>query len=114
MIQSKNIGKLTEISSTNGYVHKIGTEIFFKKGVLPTSDTVDMYEEVTELPKYTEQEYKEKVRELIAERYTIEDEIALYRQKDRKLDEFLEYDSFCEECKIKVKEILNNGEESRT
>ena len=106
-MNTKNINNLIELSSDNGYIHKIGTDTYFKKGIIV--DSIDNYEEVSEMPKYNRQEYVEKVRELIKERYTIEDEIALYRQKDIKVNEFEEYNQYCEDCKIKAKEILSNG-----
>lgn len=105
-MKTRNIGNLIELSSENGYIHKIGTETYFKKGVIV--DSIDNYEEVAEMPKYTRQEYIDKVRELIKERYTIEDELALHRQRESKLAEFEEYSQFCEECKIRAKELLNN------
>lgn len=99
-------------STKDKFVHRIGTNTYFKKGIVLATDTVDNYEEVDEIPKYTSEEYKTKVRELIKEKYTIEDEIALYRQKDIKAVEFEEYYQFCEECKIKAKEELNNGKDN--
>lgn len=98
-----------EISTESGYIHKKGTDSYFKKGMMLPTDTIDMYEEVDEIPKYTHQEYVDKVRELIKERYTIEDEIALHRQKEVKPYEFDEYNDYCEECKLKAKELLSNG-----
>lgn len=95
-------------SDKEKYVHRVGTETYFKKGMVLPTDTEDNFEEVDEMPKYTRQQYVEKVRELIKEKYTIEDEIALYRQKDVKSGEFAEYNEYCEECKIRAKEILNN------
>lgn len=48
--------------------------------------------------------YEEKVVEYIRERYTIDDELAILRQRDRKTEEFAEYDAYCEECKQRAKE----------
>lgn len=106
-MNTKNIGNLIELSSDNGYIHKIGTDTYFKKGII--ADSVDNYEEVLEMPKYTRQEYVEKVRELVKEQYSIEDEIAILRQRDVKPEEYTEYNIFVEDCKIKAKSILNNG-----
>lgn len=49
--------------------------------------------------------YEERVEQLIRERYSISDELAILRQRDTKQDEFDEYFAFCEECKSKAKEI---------
>lgn len=102
------INKNQVYSSEGKYIHRIGTETYFKRGTVLKSDTVDNFEEIEELPKYTRQEYINKVRELIKEKYTIEDELAFHRQRDVKQDEFEEYNSFCESCKVKAKEILSN------
>lgn len=47
--------------------------------------------------------YKQKVACLISEKYSLEDEIAIIRQRDTKPEEFAEYNKFCEECKTIVK-----------
>ena len=48
--------------------------------------------------------YEEKVVELIRERYTIDDEIAILRQKDIKQDEYQEWYDYCEQCKQQAKD----------
>lgn len=50
--------------------------------------------------------YIEKVVALIRERYTINDELAILRQRDTKPQEFAEYNAFVEECKRKAKDVL--------
>lgn len=49
--------------------------------------------------------YEEKVEQLIREKYTISDELAIQRQRDTKPSEFSEYFAYCEECKLKAKEL---------
>lgn len=44
---------------------------------------------------------------LIRKRYTQNDEFAILRQKDRKPDEYAEYDSYCEQCKTQAKTLFN-------
>ena len=41
--------------------------------------------------------------ELIRERYSIDDEIAILRQKDTKQDEYQAWYDFCESCKVQAK-----------
>ena len=48
--------------------------------------------------------YEEKVVQAIRERYSIDDEFAILRQREEKPQEFAEYYAFCEECKQKAKE----------
>ncbi len=47
--------------------------------------------------------YEEKVVELIREKYSIDDEIALLRQKESKPEEYQAWYDFCEECKMGAK-----------
>lgn len=48
--------------------------------------------------------YEELVVQKIRERYTIDDELAILRQRDVKQDEFAEYNDFCEQCKAEARE----------
>lgn len=50
--------------------------------------------------------YEERVVELIRQRYTIDDELAILRQRDSKPEEFAEYNDYCEDCKIQAKQEL--------
>lgn len=43
--------------------------------------------------------YQLRVGELVRSRYSINDEMALLRQRDEKVEEFAEYNAFAEECK---------------
>lgn len=52
--------------------------------------------------------YKERIVELLRERYSTDDEMAILRQRDRKPDEFAEYDAYAEECKIRAREEVYN------
>ena len=57
------------------------------------------------VPEY-EPSYEEKIVSLIREKYTIDDELAILRQRDTKKAEFEEYFEFCEQCKL----IAKNGQ----
>ena len=48
--------------------------------------------------------YEERVVELIRERYSVDDEIAILRQKDTKQEEYQEWYDYCEACKAQAKE----------
>ena len=48
--------------------------------------------------------YKERVVELIRERYSIDDELAALRQRDTKPDQFAEYNAYVEDCKAQARE----------
>lgn len=51
--------------------------------------------------------YPALVQDLINEKYSIFDELAILRQRSVKKAEFNEYNAYCEECKAKAKELLN-------
>lgn len=46
-----------------------------------------------------ETQYKERIIELIREKYSGDDEFAILRQRDTKPEEFNEYNEYVEECK---------------
>lgn len=50
--------------------------------------------------------YEERVVELIRLRYTMDDELAILRQRDSKPAEFADYNAYCESCKIQAKEEM--------
>ena len=47
--------------------------------------------------------YDEKVVSLIREKYSLDEELAIQRQRDTKPEEFNAYFAYCEECKMKAK-----------
>lgn len=48
--------------------------------------------------------YDEKVVSLIRQKYSLDEELAIQRQRDTKTEEFNEYFAYCEQCKQKAKE----------
>lgn len=101
-----------EVYSTDGkIVHKLGTDMYFDRAIVGKKATVEEYEEVDTIPKYTQGEYAKKVEELIREKYSLSDELAVLRQRDEKPNEYSDYYTYAEECKVKAKEILNNKED---
>ena len=50
--------------------------------------------------------YEERVEQLIRERYSLNQELAIQRQRDTKVDEFNAYYEYCEECKRIAKEEI--------
>lgn len=101
----KTIGK--EIVAADGkWLHRIGTEAYFRRAIVGNADLSE-FEEVAELPKYTNEEYSTRVNELIRERYTESAELSILRQRDEKPTQFAEYFAFCEECKTRAKAELS-------
>ena len=101
----ETIGK--EIVAAEGkWLHRIGTEAYFKRAIMGNDGTAD-FEEVDEVPKYTDAEYSERVNALIRERYDESRELSILRQRDEKPTEFAEYYTYCEECKSRAKAELS-------
>ena len=50
--------------------------------------------------------YPTLVQQLINEKYSIYDELAIQRQRNTKKAEFNEYNTYCEQCKEKAKGLL--------
>lgn len=63
---------------------------------------------VVEIPEPTPYvpTYEERVVQLIRERYDLDAELAILRQRDSKPEEFAEYNAYCEECKVRAKEDI--------
>lgn len=56
--------------------------------------------------QYAVKAYPQVVEYLIQQRYTISQELSLNRQRDTKVDEWNEYNQYCEDAKAYAKEIL--------
>ena len=50
--------------------------------------------------------YIDRVEMLIRSRYSINDELAIQRQKETKVDEWNEYNAFVEKCKVEAKRAI--------
>lgn len=57
-------------------------------------------------PQSWEKLYESEIIRKIRNRYTVNQELAILRQRDTKPEEFAEYNDFVEKCKKKVKEEL--------
>ena len=74
----------------------------------------DETEDILVYIPYTESElryikiknYPNRVSELIRQRYSINDELAILRQRDEKPSEYQDYYNYCEECKTKARQDL--------
>jgi hypothetical protein len=57
-----------------------------------------------------EQMYKDRVIELVRAEYSVDDELAILRQRDTKVDEFNSYNTFVEECKVTARREIYGDE----
>ena len=97
--------------SFNGILKIDGKQIINPTHEQLLADGWEVYEPPTAEP-YTPT-YEERVEQLIREKYSISDELAILRQRDSKVEEFSEYYEFCEECKAKAMlEILKEEGEA--
>lgn len=71
--------------------------------MLPNETEAD-FEEVENVPEAPEIPYEERVNDLIRERYSLSEELAILRQKEAKPEEYEEYYKYAEECKNRAKE----------
>lgn len=96
-----------EIFSTAGkYVHIIGTDNYFKRG-LAIGISVEQCEEVDEIPQTVNTKaYEDKVDSLIRNRYSLSEELGILRQKEVKKAEYDAYFAYCEQCKAEAREWL--------
>lgn len=58
-----------------------------------------------ETQQYNNISYEDLVTQFIREKYSLNDELALSRQRATKAEEFNAYFEYCEACKVKAKEI---------
>lgn len=94
-------------SDSDKYVHRLGTESYFKRSTLLPGDTADKFEEVDAVPEQPSFDYNEEVNSMIRQRYSLSEELAILRQRDTKPGEFAVYNEYAEECKAKVKAMMN-------
>lgn len=57
--------------------------------------------------------YSALVSRMIRRKYSINDELAILRQRDSKPDEFAEYNTYCEQCKAKAKSLIQEQDNIR-
>lgn len=69
-------------------------------------------EEYDKQHQYDEYTYSQLVSKFIHEKYTIDDEIAITRQRDIKPEEWIMYNEFCEECKNRARIFKPTGGDS--
>lgn len=93
-------------TDSTGYVHRKGSNSYFKRSTLLPGDSIDSFEETDVIPE-TDEDYPERVNALIRERYSLSDELALLRQRDTKDDEYKAYYEYAEACKSNAKSYKN-------
>lgn len=57
-------------------------------------------------PQSWDKLYKNEIVRRIRQRYSVDDELSIQRQKDENPEEFAEYNAYAEQCKAEVKKEL--------
>lgn len=98
-------------------IHRKGSDVYFKRSMVLPDDTLEDFEEVDEIPKYTKAEYDAKVAELIRQKYSQDEENAIKSKviasmlpntlseetNEKHMMQFAEFNAYREECKVMAK-----------
>lgn len=95
----KYISKYNQVC--DGFIYNTGHSI---KIINPTQSQLDEYGWSVYQEPQPEKTYEQRVVELIREKYTLDAELAIQRQRDEKPEDFAEYYDYCEECKRRARE----------
>ena len=106
-------GSMVEIFCDGSHIlHFKGSDDYNPIRKLTTANPEDWEEiAIEDIPPYTNAEYAAKVSELIHQRYSLDDEIALRANleddpTEKRTNEFAEYLAFRKQCKEEAKKIL--------
>lgn len=94
IIYNAQTGKVTEREFTAEEIAQMGAQDIEQGERTPTLE---------ELRQMYEQEVSNRIRQ----RYSIDEELSILRQRDVKVEEFEEYNAYCEECKQEARIALN-------
>lgn len=105
--------KVWSISTDSEHIlHRKGSDDYATIRKAITANPEDWEEiAIEDIPPYTNAEYAAKVSELIHQRYSLDDEIALYANlkddpTEKRTNEFAEYLAFRKQCKEDAKKLL--------
>lgn len=125
--------KIAEITASGGKVEEIGGKQYkvieeFPNGgktveeiketpAVPAKDAYDEYEDIQvyipytaeELAERKQQKYENRVVELLRKKYSINQELAILRQRDEKPEEYQAYHDYAEQCKATAKTEILGG-----
>ena len=123
MTTTEKKNNLVEISTDESHIlHRIGSEEYqeLRRATIAATDLANWEEiAVADIPPYTEAEYKAKVRELIRERYSADDEFALINNvmagvTEKRQSEYAAYQDYRAECKKRARELLTHNDTSES
>lgn len=92
-----------ELTAEELYQKKIKDE-FERLKNLPQEEIVLTEEQIAEMQEQAKvQQYEDLIVSKIRQKYSVNQELAILRQRDSKPLEFLEYNEYVEQCKAEVK-----------
>jgi hypothetical protein len=71
---------------------------------LPTKSEIDLAKKLGESAQ--NQLYAQTVSDMIREKYSVNTELAILRQRDTKPEEFAAYNAYAEQCKVEAKRLI--------
>ena len=86
---------------TEGFIYNDDHSV---KIINPTAEQLTQYGWTIYQEPQPQKTYEQRVVELIREKYTLDAELAIQRQRDEKVEDFQVYYEYCEECKRRAKE----------
>ena len=99
--------EIRELTPEELYQKKISDE-FERLKNLPREEIVLTEEQIqAEIELAKQQQYENQIVSKIRQKYNVNQELAILRQRDSKPQEFAEYNAFVEQCKAEVKKELN-------
>lgn len=125
--------KIAEITANGGKVEKIGSKQYkvieeFPNGgktveeiketpAIPAKEAYDEYEDIKVYIPYTaeqlaerkQQKYEDRVVELLRKKYSLNQELAILRQRDEKPEEYQAYHDYAEQCKATARTEILGG-----
>lgn len=99
-----------ELTAEELFQKKIKDE-FERLKNLPQEEVVFTEEQLAEMQEQAKAyQYENMIVAKIRQRYSVNQELAILRQRDTKPDEFAEYNEYVEQCKAEAKsEVLNDN-----
>ena len=125
--------KVAEITASGGKVEEIGGKQYkvieeFPNGgktveeiketpAIPAKEAYDEYEDIKVYTLYTaeqlaerkQQKYEDRVVELLRKKYSLNQELAILRQRNEKPEEYQAYHDYAEQCKATAKREILGG-----
>lgn len=88
-----------KITATPGhFIHRVGDSAYFESAYILPGDTLEKFEEVDAIPEPEEpgQDRESRIVARVRQRYSVDDELAILRQRDTEPEKFAAYFDYVE------------------